>query len=164
MRQIASGYNADIICLQEVDQKVFQHYYRNKFLEKNYKAYFHRKGNRLPEGLVCAYDTNRFSLISIKHVVLSLEIKKKEKFKQIKYILNTNRVLKEELLKQPTSLQYCVLKLKGSDYKIIAANTHLFYHSDAGSIRLLQLFIIMTILNNVIDHVSFVFVFKKLIF
>lgn len=54
-----SGYNADIICLQEVDGKVFD-MDLVPFLETSCLSGVHMKKGTTPEGLAIFYDTNRF--------------------------------------------------------------------------------------------------------
>lgn len=58
------GYNADIICLQEVDNKHYTGYFKEKFKEINYGSVYHRKGNRIPEGLACIFNKTRYKYVS----------------------------------------------------------------------------------------------------
>lgn len=54
------GYNADIICLQEVDNRHYTNYFKEIFKEKGYYSFYRRKGNAIPEGLVCMYNRAKF--------------------------------------------------------------------------------------------------------
>ncbi|XP_060517437.1 2',5'-phosphodiesterase 12-like isoform X2 [Cylas formicarius] len=134
------GYNADIICMQEVDELHFKSFFKEKMQELGYKAVFHRKGNNLPEGLACFFDSLRFKLLSFKQVVLRCEVERRKQFSEIAHLLNQNQALKHEFMKQNTSLQVIVLRNNDSNNIVIVGNTHLFYHPDANHIRLLQMF------------------------
>lgn len=54
------GYNADIISLQEVDSSAFTSYYKDIFRENGYMSFFHKKGDRISEGLACIFNKTRF--------------------------------------------------------------------------------------------------------
>lgn len=60
LRKIYLGYKADIICLQEVDNRHYVEYFKEMFKETGYGSVYHRKGNRIPEGLTCAFNKTRY--------------------------------------------------------------------------------------------------------
>lgn len=55
-----SGFKADIICMQEVDETQYKKYYKQAFHDIGYNSVFNRKGNCIPEGLLCAFNANRY--------------------------------------------------------------------------------------------------------
>lgn len=59
-------------------------------------------------------------------------------FKIVKNLLESNVEVKNEFIKQSTSLQTTVLQDKNTQKIVIVGNTHLFYHPDADHIRILQ--------------------------
>lgn len=60
------GYNADIICLQEVDCKIFNHYLKPLLLENGLQGVFYKKGKEVAEGLALFYRGNRFGYVLVK--------------------------------------------------------------------------------------------------
>lgn len=58
MRELR-GYNSDIICLQEIDSKVFRADLKVMMEEYGFDGAIKRKG-AMPEGLVTFYDTQKF--------------------------------------------------------------------------------------------------------
>ncbi|KAJ8983340.1 hypothetical protein NQ317_003145 [Molorchus minor] len=132
------GYNADIICLQEVDNKQYTTYFKPNFKALNYGSVYHRKGNRIPEGLCCIFNKSRYQLVESKHIVLREEVDRHKIFSPVWNMIKKNEDLKAEFLKQYTSLQVSIFKVKSFNRYIIVGNTHLYYHPDANHIRLLQ--------------------------
>lgn len=54
------GYHADIICLQEVDKKMYENDLKI-FLECiEFKGTFDTKGEQMHEGLACCYNSSKF--------------------------------------------------------------------------------------------------------
>ncbi|XP_066261670.1 2',5'-phosphodiesterase 12-like isoform X1 [Euwallacea similis] len=147
------GYKADIICLQEVDDMQYKVFYKNQFKKRGYESIFNRKGNCIPEGLVCAFKANRFNLLETKQLVMSGSLDRKQ-FKKILDLLNANSDVKKEFLRQKTSLQTTILQDLYTNNIAIVGNTHLFYHPDANHIRLLQAFMATLHLGNLKDRVG----------
>lgn len=54
------GYNADVICLQEVDLSLYNSYYKELLKSKGYMSFFHRKGEIMSEGLAIFFLASRF--------------------------------------------------------------------------------------------------------
>ncbi|XP_076270242.1 2',5'-phosphodiesterase 12-like [Rhynchophorus ferrugineus] len=143
------GYNADIIALQEVDNQHFTSYFKNEFNEMGFKSLYHRKGNCIPEGLLCAFNRRRYRLLESMHIVFKLELERRKVFAGAFGWLSQNAELIRELKTQNTSLQVTVLCDNTTKDVIIVGNTHLYYHPDADHIRLLQSFMSTTILNSI---------------
>lgn len=59
MNQI-TGYKADIMCLQEVDKKVFEYDFTPVYNNSDYELNFAQKGGQVAEGLLCIYNRNKF--------------------------------------------------------------------------------------------------------
>ncbi|XP_050307010.1 2',5'-phosphodiesterase 12-like [Anthonomus grandis grandis] len=134
-----AGYNADIICLQEADEPHYESYYHTQLKDLGYRSYFNRKGNCIPEGLVCAFKSKRFRLLEHKHLVLKSTVDRKQ-FQKVLELLELNSTVKQDFLKQNTSVQTVVLEDTHSGKLLIVGNTHLYYHPDMDHIRLLQAF------------------------
>lgn len=53
------------MCLQEVDDHVFENDLQPILSMEGYAGVFHKKGNSVREGLACFVNTNRFRLIFV---------------------------------------------------------------------------------------------------
>ncbi|KAK5645862.1 hypothetical protein RI129_004326 [Pyrocoelia pectoralis] len=145
------GYNADILCLQEVDHHIFVRYLKPK-LFKMYRGLFHKKGYRISEGLACFFNTERFKLLDSSQLVFCEELRTNTLFKRTWNLVRQCNKLKDCIIKQPTSLQVTVLKSKDVDEVLIVANTHLYYHSEASQIRLLQTSIALDYIQDIFNQ------------
>lgn len=58
-----SGYNGDIICLQEVDSKIFQSTLQPLMDTEGLNGLFYKKGKQVAEGLSCFYRRDRFKWV-----------------------------------------------------------------------------------------------------
>jgi 2',5'-phosphodiesterase len=59
MKEIA-GYKADLICLQEVDKKVFNFDLEPFLSELGYSGLFNKKGGKVDEGVACFFRNDSF--------------------------------------------------------------------------------------------------------
>ncbi|XP_018335534.1 2',5'-phosphodiesterase 12-like [Agrilus planipennis] len=141
------GYNADIMCLQEVDLKLLQPFLGRHLVESGYVGVYHRKGNRLSEGLATIYREDRFTIIESKHYVLSMEIKRNPLCKSMWQLLLANNEAKENFLKQATSCQITVFQENFNKQMCLVLNTHLFYRPTDNHIRLIQIGVIMKLIE-----------------
>ena len=60
MNPFITGYNSDIICLQEVDSKVFDNDLLPTLSSVGYNGIFNKKGGTVSEGLACLFHESRF--------------------------------------------------------------------------------------------------------
>uniref|UniRef100_A0A1A9WA61 2',5'-phosphodiesterase 12 n=1 Tax=Glossina brevipalpis TaxID=37001 RepID=A0A1A9WA61_9MUSC len=133
------GYNADIICLQEVDLKIFS-FDLQPLLEDDQQAFkglMAQKGT-CGEGVATFYNTNRFDLIETRSFNIGENIKVTPVFSELWQKIQTNEKLAERICDRSTTLQLTLLKMKECEYYLLVANTHLYFHPDADHIRLLQ--------------------------
>jgi len=134
-----SGYQADIMCLQEVDEKVFEHDLK-PILGHNghYEGVFSRKAGQVSEGLACFWNTEKFRLIETeRHVIFDTL----DQFPNIHQAVEANSKLKESLSKRTTVLKIIVLETAENlepRRRIILGITHLYFKPDADHIRLIQ--------------------------
>ncbi|GJQ66888.1 hypothetical protein Trydic_g7910 [Trypoxylus dichotomus] len=148
------GYNGDIICLQEVDRKVYTYDLEPVFSSLNYGSNFMLKGGQVAEGLACFYDNSRFRFIEEASIVIADEIGNNSIFALIWEKICTNEKLKERLLNRTTALQTVTLENTDSGNLILLANTHLYFHPDADHIRLLQGYITIRYLEDIHDKLQ----------
>lgn len=132
------GYNADIMCLQEVDMKIFE-YDLKPVLEdesKGFRGVIAQKGSS-GEGIATFFRTSRFDLIETYNLNIGEHIKSLDVFSELWTKIQSNEKLVERICERATTLQLNLLKMKNDKY-ILVANTHLYFHPDADHIRLLQ--------------------------
>ncbi|XP_075164290.1 2',5'-phosphodiesterase 12 [Haematobia irritans] len=132
------GYNADIICLQEVDMKIFDYDLRPVLEDETqaFKGIIAQKGT-CGEGIATFFRTDRFELIESYSINLGEQIRTLEAFRQLWQKIQNIEKLVERIIDRSTTLQLNILKMQNGRY-IIVANTHLYFHPDADHIRLLQ--------------------------
>lgn len=132
------GYNADIMCLQEVDNKIFDGDLNPVFSQNEYEGAFSVKGGVVTEGLACFWNSDKFEKLNGSRMVLAEAVLDDDSFTDILGALNINEALKENFLRRTTALQTVILKSKNHSEGLIIGNTHLFFKPDADHIRLLQ--------------------------
>ncbi|XP_063358547.1 2',5'-phosphodiesterase 12 [Cydia amplana] len=133
------GYNADIICLQEVDQKIFKTVLDPLLGNNGFKGLFYKKGKEVAEGLACFYRDGRYEFLSEEHIVLSEALKSNTDLKPIWDAVKQNSRLAERVLDRSTVASVTILRsLENPKEILLVGNTHLYFHPDADHIRLLQ--------------------------
>ncbi|KAJ3656962.1 hypothetical protein Zmor_015999 [Zophobas morio] len=147
-----TGYNADIICLQEVDRKVYTYDLQPLFEQLNYDSDFCLKRGLVAEGVACFFDKNRFRKNSSFRLVLSDEISTNPLFADFFQKISENEQLSERILDRSSVLQVTVLEATDRNEVLVVGNTHLYFHPDADHIRLLQGAIIVRYLEDVLEE------------
>ena len=78
------GYHADIICLQEVDNKLFDFDLLPIFSEKDdFNGVFDRKGGQVSEGLACFWRISKFKQVKSQKFILSNSLQSEKYFEHI---------------------------------------------------------------------------------
>jgi len=151
------AYQADVICLQEVDQTSFESLFRPVLRVYGYQGYFRKKmGTR--EGIAMFWDTQHtFEEASEEdmqsYLIQSLFPKSKEDILEdwksmydVYDFLEEDEELRTVLTKKLGHVvQIAKLTRKNASSgpkKLVVSNKHLFFHSMGHHIRLLQLFVI----------------------
>ena len=134
------GYNADIICLQEVDNKIFDHDLLPVLSEKDgLDGVFDRKGGQVTEGLACFWRTTKFKKLDVQRYILHDTLQSEDKFELMWKIVQSNKQLHESMVNRTTAIQIIVLEsLIRPNHGLIVGITHLYFKPDADHIRLLQ--------------------------
>ncbi|KAK9744938.1 Endonuclease-reverse transcriptase [Popillia japonica] len=147
------NYKADIICMQEVGMEEYKDFFKDQFKNNDYISAFFKKGNMIPEGLAVVFDRNRFKKIDCSHIVFSKEVRH-NLYRDIWSLMKKYKDVKELFLKQHTSLLVTILKLVETGDILVIANTHLYYHYEAGHIRLLQIAMALKYIKQRINHIQ----------
>lgn len=132
------GYKADIICLQEVDNKVFESDLKPIFSSLGFGAEFSKKGGQVSEGTACIYNGSKFRLIQSSNYILANELLENPSMKDLLDVVQKNENLSKRILERTTACQIIILESLQNGKRVVVANTHLYFHPDADHIRLLQ--------------------------
>ncbi|KAI5093373.1 2',5'-phosphodiesterase 12, partial [Silurus meridionalis] len=147
-----SGYNADIICLQEVDKGVFSDSLVPALDAFGMDGVFKVK-ERQHEGLATFYRRSKYRLLSRQDIMLSEALKTDALHNVLLEKLSTNLVLKEKVLQRSTTLQLTVFQSTSDPSKILCVgNTHLYWHPKGANVRLIQMAVALNHLKKVIEE------------
>ncbi|KAH8302544.1 hypothetical protein KR044_008133 [Drosophila immigrans] len=130
------GYNADLMCLQEVDIKIFDYDLQPVLTE--FKGIMTPKG-KVAEGIALFYRSSRFELLNTYVLHLGDNISSLPIFAPLWQKIKHNEQLASRICDRSTTLQLCLFQLRDSKRYVLVANTHLYFHPDADHIRLLQI-------------------------
>ena len=151
------AYQADVICLQEVDDTSFAHLFRPALRLCGYQGFYRKKmGTR--EGIAMFWDTRHTFEEASEDDIHSYSIQglfpkdKSDILEDWKSMYDVYDFLQEDddlrtilTKKLGHVVQIASLTRKDSSFgpkKLVVSNTHLFFHSKGHHIRLLQLFAI----------------------
>ncbi|KAL2091656.1 hypothetical protein ACEWY4_013919 [Coilia grayii] len=145
------GYNADIICLQEVDKGVFSDSLSPALDAFGMQGVFRIK-EKQHEGLATYFRKSKLQLLSQHDVILSEALKNDSVHLPLLDSLSKNLTLSEKVTQRSTTLQVTVFQPLGDASKpICVANTHLYWHPKGGNIRLIQIAIALRHLKQVVS-------------
>ncbi|KAJ6649851.1 2',5'-phosphodiesterase 12, partial [Pseudolycoriella hygida] len=147
MKEIA-GYNADIICLQEVDGKVFDLDLLPFLQMSNYIGMYKSKG-ATAEGLATFVNSKKFSLVKNCGINIGENISTLDIFDELWRKIQSNEPLVKRITERSTAVHVTTVKSNDSDKVLVIANTHLYFHPDAAHIRLLQIAFCMKYVESV---------------
>ena len=135
---LSAGYKADIICLQEVDSKVFDADLEPMFSSLGYQGIFSKKGGQVSEGVACLFNTDKFQLLESSSYIVASELPVNPLLADMWEAVQKNEKLSSRVLDRTTSCHLVLLQSVHNNKRIVVANTHLYFHPDADHIRLLQ--------------------------
>ncbi|XP_063838831.1 2',5'-phosphodiesterase 12 isoform X1 [Ostrinia nubilalis] len=145
-----TGYNADILCLQEVDAKIFNHYLQPLLQENGLHGVFYKKGKEVAEGLALFYRMDRFRILGEEKALIAEVIQTKPYLQEVWNNVKENNKLTERLLDRSTVASATFLQpIENPNEILLVGNTHLYFHPDADHIRLIQGGILIYWLNDV---------------
>ncbi|CDW58385.1 endonuclease:exonuclease:phosphatase family [Trichuris trichiura] len=101
------GYKADLICLQEVDMRLFDGLWAPFLNEFGLCGNFHCKVGDITEGLAIFFNRDKFSLVKCENVVLSeLVASRSSDFEYLDDCLKTNDEVQQLFMSRPQVLQF----------------------------------------------------------
>lgn len=143
------GYNADVMCLQEVDKKVFDHDLNPALGSLGYQGIYASKAGQVAEGEVVFYRSSKFTHKCQGDIILSEKIQEDPVLMER---LDTKEEVKTVVLTKPTILQVVILEsVEKPGTCLVVANTHLYFHPQAGFIRRIQAQVILRHLSGVMQ-------------
>ncbi|XP_069499780.1 2',5'-phosphodiesterase 12 [Ambystoma mexicanum] len=149
LRKELSGYNADLLCLQEVDRPVFIDSLCPALDAFGMQGLFKLK-EKQHEGLATFYRPEKLTLLSQHDINLSEALQTEPLHSELLESLSAYGPAKEQLLQRTTALQVSVFQsINDPSRKMCVANTHLYFHPKGGNIRLLQSAIALTHIKHV---------------
>uniref|UniRef100_A0A2I3HLH3 2',5'-phosphodiesterase 12 n=1 Tax=Nomascus leucogenys TaxID=61853 RepID=A0A2I3HLH3_NOMLE len=141
-----TGYNADVICLQEVDCAVFSDSLVPALEAFGLEGVFRIKQH---EGLATFYRKSKFSLLSQHDISFYEALESDPLHKELLEKLVLYPSAQEKVL-QRSSVQVSVLQsTKDSSKRICVANTHLYWHPKGGYICLIQMAVALAHIRHV---------------
>ncbi|XP_004616544.2 2',5'-phosphodiesterase 12 [Sorex araneus] len=142
-----TGYNADLICLQEVDRGVFTDSLMPALDAFGLEGVFRIKQH---EGLATFYRKSKFNLLSQHDISFHDALESDPLHKELVEKLVLNPLAHERVLQRSSVLQVSVLQsTKDPSKKICVANTHLYWHPKGGYIRLIQVAVALAHIKHV---------------
>lgn len=147
------GYNSDIICLQEVDSKIFDLDLVPFLRMSNYVGTFKPKG-QTAEGLATFFNSKKFSLIRNYGLNIGENIQTLDIFEDLWIKIKDNEPLVKRITERSTAVQVTAIKAIDSNRIVIIANTHLYFHPDADHIRLLQIGFSLRYVESVYEEIK----------
>ncbi|KAL2745648.1 hypothetical protein V1477_006039 [Vespula maculifrons] len=146
------GFNSDIICLQEVDNKIYDNDLMPTLSLLQYKSMFNTKSES-SEGLAIFFNEERFEQLSFDCTVIGHNTEM-PKFALIWSKIQNEKV-KKRFLQRNTTAQVIALRSRERPLDVLViANTHLYFHPDADHIRLLQAYYILLYIENLIEKIK----------
>ncbi|XP_022103512.1 2',5'-phosphodiesterase 12-like [Acanthaster planci] len=134
-----TGYNADIMCLQEVGRKLFESSMEPSLKNSGLDGLLRCKHGNLAEGEAIFYRTDKFRLLG-SHDVAFCEVLQKDPLHRnlLEAVARSDAMLKR-FLGLAAVVQVAVFELISDPSKrLCIANTHLYFHPRASHIRLIQ--------------------------
>ena len=132
------GYNADVMCLQEVDLKIFSKHLKPILNALGFYGEMKAKGNA-PEGTAIFFAQDKFKLIAREHIQLGEYFSASPLMKELYRKISKSEALKKRIENRQTSLEAVVLEnLEDPTQRVLVATTHLFWHPKGHHIRLFQ--------------------------
>ncbi|XP_055616221.1 2',5'-phosphodiesterase 12 [Toxorhynchites rutilus septentrionalis] len=132
------GYNADIVCLQEVDRKIYDLDLLPILQLKDIDGHYKAKG-KTTEGLATFFNMDRFEVLDRQGITIGENLETLEVFEGLWSRIKGNDKLAERIKARSTAIQVTLLRSRQNPLKhLLVANTHFYFHPDADHIRLLQ--------------------------
>ncbi|XP_033100520.1 2',5'-phosphodiesterase 12-like [Anneissia japonica] len=143
-----TGYNADLICLQETGKKLFENALVPSLKTSGLDGLLCCK-HGLPEGEAIFYRSSKLRVLESHDVVLCEAFKTDPLYADLLQGVSKNESMLKRVQSRSSIAQVVVFEeIANPSRKLCVANTHLYFHPRAGHVRLIQTAIIARYLEN----------------
>ncbi|XP_043107674.1 2',5'-phosphodiesterase 12 [Puntigrus tetrazona] len=147
-----SGYNADIVCLQEVDKVAFADSLSPALDAFGLDGVFRIK-EKQHEGLATYFRRSKLKMLGRYDIMLSEALATDALHRELLEKVSGNPSLKEKIESRSTMLQVTVLQSLCDPSRIICVgNTHLYWHPKGGNVRLVQIAVALRHMKQVVSE------------
>jgi len=147
-----TGYNADILCLQECGAKFFDNFLERAMEMLGCQGFLKCKAGQVPEGEAIFFNKLKFEFVSSHDITLKESLLKDPINEAILDHVSSIPALLENITKKNAVAQITVLKDKQQNCYLCVVNTHLYYKPKSPHIRLVQASIILNQLKTVVNQ------------
>ena len=145
------AYNADILCMQEVETRRFESTIKPRMDKEGYVGELSLKKG-VTEGIATMWRTDRFELLDVRSHVLGDSLLKNKNLNELRRALGLSMCA--DVGSRNSVLQLVHLVSKSNGNSIIVGNTHLFYRATARAQRLAMAVTIMTLMASYKEEMS----------
>lgn len=138
-------YDADVICLQEVDEDAYNSIFVPKIFKMGFSGLYARKFD-IPEGCATFYRKNKFTLVASKTLFLK-DALVLDHNSDIYNKIKENSKLLQTVISRGSAIAITLLQTANHDH-VCVCNVHLFWSDRGGHIRAIQAQLIL----REIDH------------
>ncbi|XP_071942824.1 2',5'-phosphodiesterase 12-like [Antedon mediterranea] len=133
-----TGYNADLICLQETGKRLFENSLVPTLKSQGLEGLICYK-HLQPEGEAIFYRTSKLRFIESHDIVLSEAFQADGQYDYLRKAVSNNEGMLKRITSRSSVVQVAVFEeIANPSRKICVANTHLYFHPRAGHVRLIQ--------------------------
>nr|XP_006818868.1 PREDICTED: 2',5'-phosphodiesterase 12-like [Saccoglossus kowalevskii] len=132
-----TGYNGDIVCLQEMGKRVYSTAFLPAFQLLGMEGRYTGKAGDIREGEALFYRKDKFRMIAEYDVKLNDVVQNDPRHRKLFDKISENKALVDKVLTRSAIVQVTILEtLSEPKKKLCVANTHLYFHPRAAHIRL----------------------------
>ncbi|CAL1533474.1 unnamed protein product [Lymnaea stagnalis] len=144
------GYQADLLCLQEVDASIFSNQLTPAFRSLGYICLFRPKAGQVSEGCANFVREDKFHVVNEMDISLSEYLSTDQSCADIWMEVCKVQPLKEKIEQRSSVLQVTVVESSEISGKYVClANTHLYFHPTACNIRLIHTAVALRYLQSI---------------
>ena len=138
------GYNADILCLQEVGRTTYWQYLSIHLGESGFSGVLDEKAGKMAEGCATFWRKERFRKKMHRCIYIQDAIKRDEHASLAATLSRDSPAMLEVLQKVTTVGQMVLLEDTASGALVAVVNCHLFFHPNAPQVRAFQVHLLLT--------------------
>uniref|UniRef100_A0A915I320 Endonuclease/exonuclease/phosphatase domain-containing protein n=1 Tax=Romanomermis culicivorax TaxID=13658 RepID=A0A915I320_ROMCU len=147
-----TGYNADLMCLQEADVRFDARFLSPYFRSIGFEVLYSKKAREVNEGAATVYNKEKLIHLENYDIVLSSLLDSEDSLKKL---ASQDEESFKILESRPAVLQVNIFRpTTGGGLLLCVCNTHLHFHPKHNHIRLYQIILVMKHLDDVLRMTS----------